>query len=184
MHARRHFVAGAAAVLLLLGGCGTAPASRPAGPAATAAVSPDFNATDVTFVRTLIPHHRQGIEIAAIGAERASRAEVRVLANAIVATQEDEATRMQGWLETWKQQPAAASGAPDTGEAIAGLRKASGTAADKAFLDLLIAHQKEAIQLARTESEGGRNPNALAFARQVQESRAAEIEQLEGYRSQ
>jgi uncharacterized protein (DUF305 family) len=164
-------VAAAVAVLLLLGGCGTARRTAETAPTATAAVSPDFNPADVTFVRTLIPHHRDGVAIARLGAEKATRADVRLLAGAIVVTQEDEARRMASWLTTWKQPPAPA---PST-SAIAALRTA---AFDKAFLDALIAHQDEAIKIAETEAAAGRNPNALAFARQVVESRTAQVDQL------
>jgi uncharacterized protein (DUF305 family) len=166
-------MAAAVAVLLLLGGCGTAePAARTA-PAATAAVSPDFNAADVTFVRVLIPHHRAGVAIARAGAERATRAEVRLLAEAIVATQQDEAQRMAGWLSTWRQ-PAAAPGPTATPTAPA-------ASFDRVFLRALIEHQQEAIGLAETETAAGRNRNAVAFARQVVESRTAQVDQLRAW---
>jgi uncharacterized protein (DUF305 family) len=159
------------AVLMLLGGCGTARRAAQTAPAATAAVSPDFNAADVTFVRTLIPHHREGVALARLGTAKAARADVRLLAGAIVATQDDEAQRMAGWLATWRQPAAPApSGSP-----TAALRTA---AFDDAFLDALIAHQEEAIKIAETETGAGRNRNALAFARQVVESRTAQVDQL------
>jgi uncharacterized protein (DUF305 family) len=139
-------------------------------------VSPDFNAADVTFVRTLIPHHREGVAIARLGATRAARADVRLLAGAIVATQQDEAQRMAGWLAVWKQPPAPAA----SGGAAPALRAAG---FDKAFLDALIAHQEAAIKIAETEIGAGRNRNALAFARQVVESRTAQVDQLRGDRT-
>jgi uncharacterized protein (DUF305 family) len=163
----RWFAGAAVAVLLLLGGCGTAgePAAKTA-PAATAAVSPDFNTADVTFVRALIPHHLAGAALARAGAEHDARAEVRLLAAAIVSTQEDEARRMAGWLRAWKQ-PAAPAGP---------------TVAPTAFsLRALIDHQRQAIGLAETEAATGRNRNAVAFARQVVESRTAQVDQLRRY---
>jgi len=45
----------------------------------------------------------------------------------------------------------------------------------------LIAHQEEAIRLAQQEQANGANPAALAFARQIIESRAEEIAQLRTY---
>jgi uncharacterized protein (DUF305 family) len=187
---RRALIALALVVPALLTGCGTArEKATPPGPAATAAVSPGFNSTDVMFVQMIIPHHRQGIAIAEIGAERATRADIKVLASAIVATQRDEVARLEGWLRVWNQpataDPAAHAphgGMPGTTEKeIAKLRKASPAALDQAFLDMLIAHQDDAVRLARFETAGGENVNALGYARQVDESRSAQIEQMRGY---
>jgi uncharacterized protein (DUF305 family) len=187
---RRALLALALVVPALLTGCGTArEKATPPGPAATAAVSPGFNSTDVMFVQMIIPHHRQGIAIAEIGAERASRDDIKVLASAIVATQRDEVARLEGWLRVWKQ-PATADPAahaahgsmPGTTEKeIAKLRKASPAALDEAFLDMLIAHQDDAVRLARFETAGGENVNALGYAKQVDASRSAQIEQMRGY---
>jgi uncharacterized protein (DUF305 family) len=147
------------AAVLTLAACGTAP--RPAPAPAPTAVSPDVNAADVAFVRALIPHHEQGVAIARTGGGPANR----VLADAIVATEQDEITRMRGWLAAWHQPPApAASPVPPFGR-------------DR-FAAVLIAHQQDAIALARTELASGRNRDALAFARQIDESRTAEIQQL------
>jgi uncharacterized protein (DUF305 family) len=187
---RRALIALALVVPALLTGCGTArEKATPPGPAATAAVSPGFNSTDVMFVQMIIPHHRQGIAIAEIGAERATRADIKVLASAIVATQRDEVARLEGWLRVWNQPAtadpaahAAHGGMPGTTEKeIAKLRKASPAALDQAFLDMLIAHQDDAVRLARFETAGGENVNALGYARQVDESRSAQIEQMRGY---
>jgi uncharacterized protein (DUF305 family) len=172
----------AAAVLLLggsgLGGCGAASGGDTPGPATTTAVSPRFNAADVAFVRALIPQQQQGVRIAEIGVRRAARPETRMLASAIVATQRDEATRLEGWLITWNQ-PAAPAVPADRHIAALGTMPAADF--DDAFLGLLIARQDAAVKLARTEAGAGANPNALAFARQVDESRTAEIAQMRGY---
>jgi uncharacterized protein (DUF305 family) len=162
----RSFVGAAVAVLLLVGGCGTAGERAARTAAAATAVSPDFNAADVTFVRALIPHHLAGAALARAAAQHDARAEVRLLAGAIVSTQEDEARRMAGWLSAWKQ-PAAPAGP---------------TAAPTAFsLRALTDHQRQAIGLAETEAATGRNRNAVAFARQVVESRTAQVDQLRRY---
>jgi uncharacterized protein (DUF305 family) len=169
----------AAAVVLLLGGCGTAendPDNDPGpGPVATAAVSGDFSPIDVQFAQQLVPHHREGIELARLGAVRVQRPELRTLAEAIVATQQDEVILLTGWLATWKQDP---PGPAASSKELAALRKTSGVAFERRFVTLLSTHQSEAIALARTESEGGRNRDALALAKQIQLSRTAEIEQL------
>jgi uncharacterized protein (DUF305 family) len=184
---RRALTALALVVPLLLSGCGTA-REKP-GPAASAAVASGFNDTDVMFVQMIVPHHRQGIAIAEIGADRTTRADVKMLASSIVATQKDEAARLEGWLAAWKQPAtadqaahAAHGGMPGTTEKeIARLRKAPQAEVDKMVLDMLIAHQDDAVQLARLETSGGANVNAVGYAKQVDESRSAQIKQMLGY---
>jgi uncharacterized protein (DUF305 family) len=166
------------AVLALLGGCDTAD-RLPAVPPATAAVSPVFTDADVRFVSAIEPHHEEGIAIARIGADRAANPDLRVLAKAIVATQQDEVTRLKGWLAAWHQ-PAPA-GSRSAGKDLGKLRAAKGAAFDRAFITLLIAHQEGAVRLARAETAGGRNINAVAFAKQVDASRTGEIAQLRRY---
>jgi Zn-dependent protease with chaperone function len=108
----------------------------------------------------------------------------RTLAAAIVATQRDEVARLQGWLRAWGQsesEPASAP-APATDARVAALAELSGPKLDAAVLDLLIYHQAAAVRLARAETGGGVNREALAFARQVDASRSAQVRQLTAYR--
>jgi uncharacterized protein (DUF305 family) len=138
-------------------GCGAA-ADDP-GPAPISA-GPEHNAADVAFVEALIPHHRAGIRLAR---EVAKQPGHRVLAEAIISTEQDEVTRMTGWLATWGVTAAPAPAAPrPPGDPVAALA----------------AHQEEAIPLAQREQAQGGNAAALAFARQVIESRTAEAAQL------
>ena len=93
---------------------------------------------------------------------------------------------MTGWLRTWNQPSAAPSGATAGGtseQQIAALRKAPDDQVGKRFLDLLIAHQDDAVLLARTETAGGANPVVIAFAEQVDQSRTAEIKQMQGWQA-
>jgi uncharacterized protein (DUF305 family) len=166
----RPLMVATAAAVLVLAGCGTAAGTGTPGPQTSAAVSPVFNTADVTFVRALIPHHLAGMRIAEQGVQHATRPEARTLAAAILATERDEVARLQGWLVTWNQPVAP----PPSGEPS----PAAGTSFDKAFANQLIAHQNAAIALARTEIGAGVNRDALAYAKQVDESRTAEIEQL------
>jgi uncharacterized protein (DUF305 family) len=182
--------------VLLTAGCGTAPDAPAAGAAAppssaaaapaTGGVSGTFNDTDVMFLQMLGPHHTQGIEIVKIGAEKSTRAEIRTLAEAIRVTQAEEVTRMSGWLKAWKQPAtadaaahAAHGGMPGTSEKeLAALRAKNAAEFDRDFLNTLIAHQDDAVQLARMETVGGANAQAKAFAKQVDQSRSAQLKQM------
>jgi uncharacterized protein (DUF305 family) len=175
---------------LFASGCGLA--SKP--PAVTAPVAPATagandqtrNATDVMFLQMLIPHHGQGLEIVRHAKTRATRDEVRILAAAIDVTQSDEVKTMAGWLTAWGEPlqadeaaHAAHGGMPGTSaQEIATLAQSTGATFERAFLNMLIAHQDDAVQLARMEASGGTNPQAVALARRVDASRTEQIKQM------
>ncbi|GAA2301675.1 hypothetical protein GCM10010149_58650 [Nonomuraea roseoviolacea subsp. roseoviolacea] len=160
-------------LLLALPGCG-----------ARGTPAPPVNAQDVMFTQMMIPHHRQGIEIAKLGAARGRSPEVRTLAAAVAATQQDEVEMMLRWLYAWEQPLTAPSGAhdhhggmPETDRArIAALARSK--AFDRDFLTLLMAHQDDAVRMAGTEAASGANPEARSWAERVRESRRAQIAQM------
>jgi uncharacterized protein (DUF305 family) len=135
------------------------------------------------FAQMVVPHHGQGVAITELAKTHTGNAQIKTLAAAIGATQRDEAIRAAGWLTAWKQPATAAKseheahgGMPGTNpEVFAALTKASGASFDKMFLDTLIAHQDDAIQIARQETGQGVNPQAKALAASIEKSRAAQI---------
>jgi uncharacterized protein (DUF305 family) len=180
------------AVLLLLAGCGvgfteTTGVSMSAPPPGTS-----FNDTDVMFLQMAVPQHEQGIEMAKLAEERASRKEVRDLAAAIRVTQEDEVAQMRRWLERWRQpvapdlDPAAHAGHGgmhgSDPAVLAVLRDTpAGPDFDDRFLNLLTGHQHGAVELAQLEQKDGFNPDARDLAGRIISSRTAEIRQMGAY---
>lgn len=55
---------------------------------------------DSDFIQGMIPHHQGAIEMARIELEFGSDADVRKLANSIIAAQETEIKFMEDWLKT------------------------------------------------------------------------------------
>jgi uncharacterized protein (DUF305 family) len=148
------------------------------------------NADDVMFLQMMVTHHGQGSLMAELGADRGRREQLTTLAGAIASTQQEEAATMRSWLEGWDERTSASGdhsahaahgGLPATGpEEIAALRKARGTAFETSFLNLMIAHQHSAVELADQELENGVNPQARALAKRIVRSRTAEIEMMLG----
>jgi uncharacterized protein (DUF305 family) len=108
-------------VALLFAGCSGAvveqgpggTAVRPAVP--TEATPPpqrlEHTEADIQFMRDMIAHHAQALEMASLVAERTASEEIRMLARRIEVSQEDEIAMMRRWLA------ARGEGAPEPGQA-------------------------------------------------------------------
>ncbi|MFI5893041.1 DUF305 domain-containing protein [Actinoplanes sp. NPDC051513] len=182
----------AALPLLFVGACGTA-APSPASVVSAQAVAEiqagsDFNDTDVMFLQMLVYHQKQGLEMTAMAAARAKNPSLKTLAQAVQATEKDELSMMQAWLTQWKKPVdvdtnkslhADHGGLPATGPAeIKALKTVSAAGFDTAFLNLFLAHQHNAIEMAHLETTNGANKEAKAFAERVRESRQSEVQQM------
>ncbi len=185
---RLRYAAVLVAVTMAAGACGTAPDVGPAVPAvAEVKAEGAHNDTDVMYLQMMVAHHRQGLEMVRLAASGAQRSEIRVLARAVDATQSDELTLMTGWLTAWSapetvdHAPSAHAdhgGLPATGpEEIAALRTAGG-AFDTTFLNLFVAHQHNAVEMAALETRKGANAEVKAFADRVRLSRTDQIRQM------
>ncbi|MDW5324685.1 DUF305 domain-containing protein [Plantactinospora sp. KLBMP9567] len=187
------------ATLLLLGGCAPAPARTgvpvgvpapaPAGSApASAAPGGAFNETDVMFLQMMVTSHGQGLALVRLAPERAEREELKILAAAIDVTQEAEQRTMRDWLRGWGRSTSADpdanahaehGGLPVLGPAqLSALSRSSGTKFETDFLNLLIGHQHNAVELARMETTSGVHPEVRELARRIDLSRTAQIDQM------
>jgi len=62
--------------------------------------APDF---DKEFVRQMIPHHQMAVMMAQMATRRATRPEIRALAQSIIKSQNAEIVQMQGWQQAWNR---------------------------------------------------------------------------------
>ena len=164
-----------------------------------------YTSADVQFLKDMIPHHRQALEMAALAKDRTNRKELLDAAGRIDASQEDEIEFMQSWLEERNElaaNPAATAGAPAadhaahaahaahvgtgmkgmaTPEQMAALAAANGTDFDRSFLELMIKHHEGAVEMveALTEQPGSAyEPALFEFTRDVTNDQNAEIERM------
>ncbi|MFG1857111.1 DUF305 domain-containing protein [Actinomadura geliboluensis] len=180
--------AAALAAPVLLTACSAEPAKTKPASAASSAPAAGYNDQDVVFLQMMVAHHKQGLEMVRLAAQRAPRKEVRTLAAAVDATQSEELKLMKAWLGKWSKPTTSGAAtqahlhhgaAPATGaKEIGTLRKTKGTGFEPAFLNLFIGHQGSAVEMARAEQSKGASPDAKAFAKRVVESRTAEIRQM------
>ena len=185
---KRLLAAGLVATSLLLSACGTAAESTPSHVTAAVQAEGSFNETDVMFLQMMAAHHKQGLEMVRLAKKSATRSEVRILAEAVDATQSDELELMLSWLKGWGEPttvdhaPSAHAdhgGLPATGpEEIAALHKVKKAEFETAFLNLFVAHQHNAVEMAALEAEKGVNAETKAFAERVRLSRTDQIQQM------
>jgi uncharacterized protein (DUF305 family) len=60
--------------------------------------APDF---DKEFIRQMIPHHRMAVMMSQMATNKATKPEIRNLAQSIVKTQMAEINQMQQWYQAW-----------------------------------------------------------------------------------
>jgi uncharacterized protein (DUF305 family) len=177
---KRHPFAVLVLGLLLLAGCG----STAAQPAKTA----EFNDADVMFLQMMIPHNAQGLELTRLAKTRATNSAVRDVATELETAQLAENESMTGWLTQWAQ-PTTMNSDPSAHDhhgglhqtspvEIAALAEAPDAEFDTTFLNLMTGHLHNAVELTKSEIEGGNNPQAKDLANRIRESRTKDVSRM------
>ena len=199
-HSRFAFVAVVGAGLLMI----LAACSSPAAPA-TVTPNPDssrvasttaarYGRVDVEFAQMMIPHHQVATDMAGLAQQTSGSGQVRELAERINTAQGPEINQMRGWLEEWGEPAPEESdtsgmaghgmeGATEQQAAMNGLKKLDGTAFDRKFLSLMVAHQRAALAMATQQVDRGQNAAGVELARSIiaaQQNEIAEMQTLLG----
>ena len=150
-------------------------------PSTTPTVDPD----DTAFLRDMMIHHSQAIQMSAWAPSRAADKSVRGLAERIRVGQQPEIDAMATMLRGWGQpvpdlahaQHLDHSGMPGMASPaqLAALSKASGKTFDKMFLELMIRHHQGAVTMSKTEAAGGRDLRTLEMAQEIGVTQTKEI---------
>jgi uncharacterized protein (DUF305 family) len=187
----------AASTAVVLAGCSnsetpststvTATPTTVAAPSVSGSTSAHDDA-DVAFAQGMIPHHSQAVDMAGLAADRAGNDRVKQLAASVENAQGPEIEQLRGFLAAWGQPEAPAGtdhagmGHSSTGGSgmttdaqMQQLEQARGADFDRMFLQMMTAHHEGAVEMARTELAGGRNPEAKALAQKIIDEQQAEI---------
>lgn len=142
---------------------------------------PAFNGTDVSFSAQMIPHHEHGVEMAELAVEKSDNPEIRDLAQRIAATQQQEITELQGFLDTFGAEPATPPAAVMERNAsiAAELEGASGEEFDLMFLERMSAHHNGAVQMSSMEVEGGEFQDTVQLAEEIRATQLEEIAEMQ-----
>ncbi|MHC3000182.1 hypothetical protein OB08_13945 [Microbacterium sp. HJ5] len=153
--------------------------------------SPSYVEDDVLFVRDMLHHHSQAIQMTGYVDERSSDDDIRLLAERMDVSQTDEITQLEKWLQS-RGEPVrdpdashehAADDMPGllTDAELAQLEAADGDAFDVLFLRFMIRHHEGAIQMVEElyAAGGGQESEIDAFARHVEADQGIEIARMQ-----
>ncbi|QIZ33988.1 DUF305 domain-containing protein [Saccharopolyspora sp. ASAGF58] len=204
-----------AALLLAVGalaGCATEQAPPPVvlpgapgdQPQVVASAAPERSTpvdVEADYVRMMIAHHQQAVEMTALSPERAQNPKVRALSNRIGGAQGPEIGAMRGWLATRGLSESEAHGghgghgghsghsghgghdhasmpgmaAPEQLEQLGNSR---GADFDRLFLQLMIAHHEGALTMATDVLANGLDEQTHAMAQDVLVTQQDEIDTM------
>lgn len=152
---------------------------------------------DVRFMRGMIAHHAQAVEMVELLKTRTRRDNLKLLAARIEASQRDEIAMMRGWLEARGQDvPDShahhadhADGAPAetlmpgmlTTAHMSELASATGPAFDRLFLSGMIRHHEGALTMVRelfAAPGAAQDSEMFAFASDVDADQRMEISRM------
>ena len=151
-----------------------------------------YSPADAQFMRDMIPHHHQALQMAELVADRTNRQELIDVAGRINASQGDEIEFMQQWLrERGEVVPnPTAHEAMHTHHTMAGmatpqqmadLAAANGSDFDALFLRLMITHHKGALTMVEEllkQPGAAYDPVLFEFTTDVTNDQDTEIERM------
>jgi len=153
--------------------------------------APTFVEQDVAFMRDMIDHHSQAIVMTGFVDERTDDRDIRLLAERMRISQEDELDLMVQWLQD-RVQPLREDGHDGHGDAhempgmlteeqLARLEAAEGSTFDRLFLEYMIQHHKGALQMVDELYTGGGGQESAVdqFARHVESDQGIEIARMQ-----
>jgi uncharacterized protein (DUF305 family) len=154
--------------------------------------APEHTEADVEFMQMMILHHDQAITMTDWVDERTTDRDIRLLAERMRISQEDELELMAGWLQDrgtpLRDEHGAHGGHADgmmpgmlTDEQLEQLEAADGEEFERLFLEYMIQHHAGALEMVADlwASDGGQEPEIGQFARHVEGDQAIEIARMQ-----
>jgi uncharacterized protein (DUF305 family) len=145
-------------------------------------------AYDQSYMRRMAAHHRQGVEIAEIGAAKAGAPHLRALARMMIAGQNGEIAIFAQWWRSWfaGELPDAT---PDEHRTMPGmigadeivkLRAAPAADLDRLFVSLMSAHHQGAIDMAYDALKNASDPRLKIISYSIGYEQRGEINLMRG----
>lgn len=153
---------------------------------------PDDDSVEAGFLRDMMTHHGQAVEMALIVRDRTDDEQLRFLATDILLSQQQQLGMMGGWLQVWglspnRDGPAMAwmghsADGPMPGMAttddIDQRRTLPVEEAEILFLRLMIKHHQGGVEMAQAYLDLGDQDEASAFASSIVQIQTVEIDTM------
>ncbi len=155
--------------------------------------TPGDNSVEAGFLRDMMNHHAQAIEMAMIAHANSNTPAIVNIADDIALTQQGQKGYMQAWLRAWNLSPTSSQPVmawmPDsarsvvnglmpgmaTPEQMAALRQATGKQLDSQFLTLMRQHHLGGIHMAQEAVRLSENADVDWIAQSMVSGQQAEI---------
>ncbi|NUU17011.1 DUF305 domain-containing protein [Cellulomonas humilata] len=170
-----------------------------------AAAAPAADSVDAGFSRDMQTHHGQAVQMSMSVLETSEDPDVRTLARDIMLTQQQQAGQMHGWLTQWDLPQTSSSapmawmstggddmagmehGSTQTpsgdlpmpgmagAEDLARLSAATGSEADRLYLQLMIPHHEGGVEMAQAAVAMAADDDVRRLAQAIVDSQSAEL---------
>lgn len=138
-------------------------------------------AFEIAFMQEMIMHHQMAVEMAILAQERATRAELKTMADSIIAGQGKEIGQMTAWLRDWhgaQPKPMDRAVMQEMDREMTALKTARGVEFDWKFAEDMIVHHQSAIEMAQLVAERAERAELKTLAQAIIGAQSHEIEQM------
>lgn len=141
------------------------------------------------FLKEMIQHHKDGVQMASMAVQKAKNNEVKALAQKNIDKQTKESDQMRQWLQSWhSDQPKTPS--PDEPamkkmmQEMESLRAASGSQFDEKFLTSFSDHHQGAIEMSKLAKEKKVRQELAKKADEMIQDQSSDIEKMKKLKSE
>ena len=150
-----------------------------------------YTPADIRFMSAMIAHHAQAVKMSELAPARAASNSVKILAERIRNSQQDEIALGEQWLRDRGKHAAHDMTAHGdamtmpgmlTASQLAQLERASGTAFDRLFLTLMIQHHRGSVAMVNelfATDGAAQDETVFRFATDVNVDQVTEIARME-----
>jgi len=143
-----------------------------------------YTTMDAWFVRMMIPHHAQAVQMAGLAPSRARSPQIRALAERIAVGQAGEIDRLRAWLtargldDRLSDHDHTTMRGMQSPAALRALAAAEGRAFDVLFVDMMAQHHQGAIDMATDVLRVGKDFEVEKLATDIAAEQAVEIARM------
>ena len=153
---------------------------------------------DAHFIEQMIPHHEDAITMAEIARTKATKQEIKDLAEAIITAQTTEINEMKQWYKDWygtdvpqDEEVMGGHGMMGSGRMHMGMmgdetdmtRLENAQDFDKAFIEEMIPHHQMAVMMATMLKNGSQREEMKTLADNIITAQTDEIDQMRSWYS-